>query len=985
MKKSLSVLLAAFLSLAACQNIEQLVPEVADDVLSAHIEQYEVTKTVLGESNNILWSEDDQIVAFMKTSYGHKYQILSSFAGKTYADFSKTSSGSGDNLSAGMKWDHNVAYYPYAEGIECVKSDVNYTLDVVIPADQTYAENSFGNGYFPMVAVSEDNDITFKNICGGMKLQLKGTQKVTSITVQGKNNELLSGAATVTAYTDGETKPSITLTGTDAASKSVTLDCGAGVQLSESTVTEFIIALPPVVFTEGFVVIITDSEDNEHLVTSDRENEVIRSSLLVMPEVTLESSGADLEIPAGEYVNLSQSGTANSYIVSQKGSYKFSTVKGNSSVSVGAVASAEVLWETFGTSVTPNVGDLVKNASYSDGYITFQTADTFNEGNAVIAAKDASGNILWSWHIWLTDQPKEHVYRNNAGTMMDRNLGATSATPGDVEALGLLYQWGRKDPFLGSGNIQYSYESTSTVDWPTPVSGSSYGTVEFSIQNPTTYIKGTDWLMEHDDNLWNSIKSIYDPCPDGWKVMNGGEENIWINADCTNTTYEQQSCGFLFYDLVVGQTVWYPLSGNRDYHSGELNWVNNAITGAFPIWCSTKQEENRYLQGYSYMGTDYRERGSAYAIRCQIDNSDHYITDDEEDVVIPEDIDYDRYVDMNSATDLSVSNNANCYMVNQAGTYKFKTFKGNSQVLVGSSSDVDPVGEIKDADILWESFGTAQEIKKCDLITAIYYEDSYVAFKTAEEFQEGNAVIAVRDEEGSVLWSWHIWMTDEPKGQVYYNDAGTMMDRNLGATSAKPGDVEAQGLLYQWGRKDPFLGASSIDGFEAALSTIEWPESVNMDSNSGTIAYATANPTTYISGNIEWMASPDENRWSETKTIYDPCPAGWHVPLGGMYGLIAEAVGDPSYFEYAFDDINKGMNFSGKFGADDIIWYPAFNGRSYSYGDFASKYYSNRYYWFCNFDRLDMAFCMSLSSQGNVYPYNSQGTANALPVRCCKE
>ena len=59
MKKSLSVLLAAFLSLAACQNIEQLVPEVADDVLSARIEQGEVTKTVLGESNNILWSEND--------------------------------------------------------------------------------------------------------------------------------------------------------------------------------------------------------------------------------------------------------------------------------------------------------------------------------------------------------------------------------------------------------------------------------------------------------------------------------------------------------------------------------------------------------------------------------------------------------------------------------------------------------------------------------------------------------------------------------------------------------------------------------------------------------------------------------------------------------------------------------------------------------------------------------------------------------------
>ena len=186
MKKSLSVLLAAFLSLAACQNIEQLVPEVTDDVLSAQIEQDEVTKTVLGESNNILWSENDQIVAFMKTSYGHKYQIQPSFAGKTYADFSKVSSANGDDISAGMEWGHIVAYYPYAEEISCAKADDSYALDVELPAEQTYAENSFGNATFPMVAVSDDNDITFKNVCGGIKLLLKGTQKITSITIQCK-------------------------------------------------------------------------------------------------------------------------------------------------------------------------------------------------------------------------------------------------------------------------------------------------------------------------------------------------------------------------------------------------------------------------------------------------------------------------------------------------------------------------------------------------------------------------------------------------------------------------------------------------------------------------------------------------------------------------------------------------------------------------------------------------------------------------------
>jgi hypothetical protein len=138
--------------------------------------------------------------------------------------------------------------------------------------------------------------------------------------------------------------------------------------------------------------------------------------------------------------DLSVNGTANSYIVSDAGAYKFTPTKGNSNESVGAISYADVLWETFGTDVTPNVGDLVKNVRYENGVISFETPSTFKEGNAVIAAKDASDKILWSWHIWLTDEPEGQVYYNNAGTMMDRNLGATSATPGDVGARGLLYQ-----------------------------------------------------------------------------------------------------------------------------------------------------------------------------------------------------------------------------------------------------------------------------------------------------------------------------------------------------------------------------------------------------------------------------------------------------------------------------------------------------------------------------------------------------------------
>lgn len=284
MKKNIPSALAICAALLGCQKNEIHETHPSGVELHATIEDDASTKTVMDENNNIRWSEGDQIIAFMKSSYGHKYKLISSFVGKTYADFEPATSAGG-NLSAGTEWNHNVVYYPYSADVEAIKSGDNYTLSVVLPSEQTYAAESFGNGSMTMVAVSENNNITFKNVLGGIKLQLKGTQTVKSIKLEGKNNEKLSGAATVTAYTD-ETKPAITMA--SGASTSVTLDCGSDVQLNESTATEFIIALPPVLFSKGFTMTVIDDAGNEQTIETDKENSVLRSSLLVMPEVTLD-------------------------------------------------------------------------------------------------------------------------------------------------------------------------------------------------------------------------------------------------------------------------------------------------------------------------------------------------------------------------------------------------------------------------------------------------------------------------------------------------------------------------------------------------------------------------------------------------------------------------------------------------------------------------------------------------------------------------
>ena len=319
---------------------------------------------------------------------------------------------------------------------------------------------------------------------------------------------------------------------------------------------------------------------------------------------------------------------ANCFIVSESDTYSFKTVKGNSSESVGSVASAEVLWESFGTSETPKVGSLVSSVSVQGDAIVFDVADPYREGNAVIAAKDAYGTILWSWHIWLTDQPDEHVYPNNAGTMMDRNLGATSATPGDVGALGLLYQWGRKDPFLGSSSISSGTEAKSTITWPSAVSSdSSNGTIEYATANPTTFITfnstNGDWYYtgssSTDDTRWQSDKTIYDPCPVGWRVPDGGSDGVWSKALGSSSTYsgtyDSTNKGISF-SISSPSTTWYPASGCRNRDDGALYGVGHG--GSY--WSVTPSNNYAYTlyfssNGYVYSSYGhYRARG--FGVRC---------------------------------------------------------------------------------------------------------------------------------------------------------------------------------------------------------------------------------------------------------------------------------------------------------------------------------------------------------------------------------
>ncbi len=610
MKKT-AIIFAAILSLAACNKSETIDPIADHNTLYAQIEQETATKTYMDANNHIRWAEGDQIVGFMKSSLGLKYQILPSSVGKTYASFENIS-GSNGNINAGTEWNHNVVYYPYSDVVEAQKLGSNYSLSVSLPAEQTYAEGSFGNGSMVMVAVSEDNNITFRNILGGMKLQLKGTQKVASITLEGKNNEKLSGAAVVTAYTD-ETKPAITMT--QSASTSVTLNCGSGVQLNESTATDFIIALPPVLFSQGFTVTVTDSESQTYTVETEKANTVLRSSLLVMPAVTLTASGGgdpeeDDDATYIEYLYLDNT----SLTMYPETSYTL----------VADIYPVEVTYPTLTWSSSDNtvatVDQTGKITTVSDGTATITALAVGGvSATCTVKVKSATSVTVKNYVVDGVDYGKGIKIGQTIWAPI--NCGYEPATA-DYKGYpyGKLYQWGRK---YGQG-----YSTSSDATEPEIVEGPVMPSVGKSEDNKNIFYEVTtspyDWCNVPNDALWNSgteeapVKTETDPCPAGWRVPTFNElYSLRENSSAWTTNADDQT-GYYFsgdYTYIDGVAqIFLPAAGRRYYRNGLAG--NRGSYGRY--WSSRPYSNDAYYLyfGNGYVGMDDIARANGFSVRC---------------------------------------------------------------------------------------------------------------------------------------------------------------------------------------------------------------------------------------------------------------------------------------------------------------------------------------------------------------------------------
>ena len=568
--------------------------------------------------------------------------------------------------------------------------------------------------------------------------------------------------------------------------------------------------------------------------------------------------------------NLGKRGTANCYIVTQAGEYKFKTVKGNSSESVGAVAKAVIVWETDNSTTAPEAGSIIAKAEVADDFIVFSTPETLKPGNALIAAVDASDVILWSWHIWIPKTTVTFADAGFAGTygLMDRNLGALEAAPTTgklLEAEGLYYQWGRKDPLLGSKitavptEAVKKYVSTACPDMAT------------ASQNPTVfyYMEGKDWLATPDANLWDNAgaKTQNDPCPPGYKVpAYNAELNMWnkLANDVFPTawTYDEAAA----YCKFTAGTVTFPLCGYVNGSEQSLSGYGKRSL----VWSSTAKSETHgsgmFIRENKYY-SDGNHKACGASVRC-------IKTDDQPDVpIVPTPTD--------PTVDLSKDASANSYLISKAGDYKFKAVKGNSD---------ESVGAVATAELLWETenTGTAPEVNA--IIAKVGVADGFITFSTPATLKPGNAVIAAKDASDAILWSWHIWIpaTDVTVWDSEEFCGAKMMDRNLGAlvNTAATGDVDplSIGLYYQWGRKDPFPGAIEFasEPKGAKVAGTAWTYHQEKISTE----YAIQHPTEYASvPKVDagvWNADDPKDLWNtedNKKTIYDPCPPGYRIPV----------------------------------------------------------------------------------------------------------
>ena len=307
---------------------------------------------------------------------------------------------------------------------------------------------------------------------------------------------------------------------------------------------------------------------------------------------------------------------------------------------------------------------------------------------------------------------------------------------------------------------------------------------------------------------------------------------------------------------------------------------------------------------------------------------------------------------------------ANCYVVNAAGTYQLPLVYGNAikngvtnptaysggafkdykdQTISGSD-----INGADDAVLVWsDGFYLFKDIKLSD-------DKKYLIFTIDPDYmQQANAVLAVRDANDDIMWSWHIWVTEHKVldetytvhgygsdnthynlmqcnlgwvdgKSVYYNQrnltfkfvqagSGETDELNVTQEGAKFDYKDVGSTYYQWGRKDPLVALKNWDQIGAneyrPHQVGKEDYSYRTEAKRVSIGESIQHPNVYYvrNGATNWNSSPELTLWnnqpnggtkenvSSTKTIYDPSPRGFQVPVPKAFAVFVNgSSGSPS-------------------------------------------------------------------------------------------
>jgi hypothetical protein len=556
------------------------------------------SKVAITGQGKVRWEPGDQILVHGKTTEEGKSATVTltssdisadgrtatiSFSGVTPYD--RTDKGYSSSLFAG---------YPAS----------------AVPMDETcYYYTNFRSTTVPLMAAYNEGDtFVFYNLCGVLSFTVSGN--FDSYEFSGNAEETV-GYSYLRTYlvqqTTGTPRLDFTYSNSTDGGTNGPLTSVTGKVKADGTTVNYLGIPLGADFSSGFTFKFYKNDELVKVATTEKPVKVDRSHLLILGDITshLADPSPDEEhissIALGSATDLSSSESANCYIVTAPGNYKFKAVQGNGSTSVGKVGGVQLVWETCGTAEAPEKNSIISAVDFQDKWICFSTPSSLKPGNALIAAKNSSGQILWSWHIWIPQTTiGSDTHKMSTHRIMDRNLGALVATQSSgtaaPESFGLLYQWGRKDPFIGGSAIG----SSATAGFTGTGMSTSGGAISLaeSIAGPTVFAtppSETDWCTASNGDYWGDTsgsKSVYDPCPEGYKVPRREDIAGLFRSDLNGATNFNYSSSLGRY--TVGNPVMVvPLCGYRETSGGLSHCSDRSI-----LWNAHHDSSSPYA-GYS--------------------------------------------------------------------------------------------------------------------------------------------------------------------------------------------------------------------------------------------------------------------------------------------------------------------------------------------------------------------------------------------------